>query len=390
MSIKKNLDNDKIWEMSHRDKIPHCEIAYFFHVSETTIFRRIKELKRIHSPGCDDTREDIQILSQPAPLNPQEKLILNPEPVPLTPKEFLTLSRARIEELREHVKDTPKIPIAVIEIKKRQDFLVVAISDWHAGRKTMGENGKEIFNDEILKQRIGQFLLALATLLKDWVIRDGSISEIVILCIGDMADGAGIYSEQQHYSTMAPPDQVMFVVGFLKQLIAMLLSYNLPVKFEGVMGNHGEVRNAGKVTHPLNNWDYMIFLILDMWQREILKNEKFQISYSELAYKNVKVGRWNYLIRHIAPAQPETAAGKAKFLAWYRKHKFDVFVTAHLHHWAAQSKNKLTFVRNGALTAVDDLAERMGEEDNPCQLIWRATPKRSLTELYPVDLIVGA
>ena len=130
----------------------------------------------------------------------------------------------------------------------------------------------------------------------------------------------------------------------------------------------------------------MLYLILDFWAKSVLKSNKVSINYSELDYLNLNIQGWKYHIRHIAPQQSETSAGKAKFLGWAKKHGFNALVYGHYHHWGVWDRSGITVFRGGSIPGVDEFAETLAEESDPTQLIWGCNQKRPLTFFYPVDL----
>ncbi|GAG16139.1 unnamed protein product, partial [marine sediment metagenome] len=243
-----------------------------------------------------------------------------------------------------------------------------------------------IYNEKVFKAVIEQFSTELLKLLDKYISRGTPIKDVVMISTGDILDGMGIFSTQETLSEYAPPFQVVLGVEVIQKLILSFLERGLTVRFKGVKGNHGNIKVHGKVTDPNANWDLMLYLMLEFWTKHILKSNKVTIQYSELDYLNFTIRGWNYHIRHYAPHQSETSAGKAKFLGWQRKHNFDVIVYGHLHHWGAWDRSKIQVIRGGALTAGDEFAESLAEESEPIQLIWGCNEHRPVTFLYPIDL----
>ena len=233
------------------------------------------------------------------------------------------------------------------------DTLVIHLTDWHVGKEIKNELNEIIYNEAIFKFRIDILLQEILRLLDNHIKGGTPIKDAVIISTGDLVDGSGIFATQQFQSELSPPFQVMTVVNTLQSFILSLLERKLNVYLKCVKGNHGEVREGGKNIDPLANWDLMVYLILEYWIRN-LKNKHLSIVYSELDYLNFKIQDWNYHIRHIAPVQPETAAGKAKFLGWKDTHHFDALVFGHFHHWAIFEKSGVPIFRGGSLTGADE------------------------------------
>lgn len=287
------------------------------------------------------------------------------------------------EELSEFKE---KMVVNSNKIVKSGDTLMIQFTDWHVGKVVKNEIGNEIYNETIFKERINLLLAEMLTLLDSYIRKGTPIKDVVIMSTGDILDGQGIYASQEVNSEMSPPFQVMLAIGIIQKFILALLERDLTVTFYGVKGNHGEIREGGKSKDPNANWDLMLYLILDFWVKSFIKKEKIQIYYSELNYLNFEVRGWKYHIRHIAPIQTATSAGKAKFLGWARKHQCDVVVYGHYHHWGISDRSGITVFKGGSVVGIDELAERMAEQSEPIQLIWGCSKNRPLSLFYPVDL----
>ena len=285
-------------------------------------------------------------------------------------KEFIKALRYEKYDIKTKLKANPT-----------GETLIISLGDWHAGKEIKDEKGKTIFNEEILKHRIKDRLFPeILSLLDTRIKKATKITEVVILLIGDMADGSNIYPTQQYNQYIAPPRQVELCQGLIMALVESLVDRGLPVAIYAVRGNHGK---GLKLESPENNWDTMLYLWL---RREIQKFPKVTLEFSDLDYMNFKIRGWNYHIRHIAPEQDDTAAGRAKFLGWENIHSYDGIVYGHYHHFGITDFYGARRFRNGCVTGWDDLSEKMAKTADPVQLIWGCSNNRVLSFLYPVDL----
>ena len=291
-----------------------------------------------------------------------------------------------VDYLKEELSKTAPCPKIATSSKKVGDTLNVHITDWHVGRIIKDEHGQTIYDVNTFKQMIDKFLLELLKLVDKYISKGTPITNVNILSTGDIADGMGIFASQETVSELAPPFQVMLATQVIQKLILSFLERNLIVTFYGVNGNHGSIRINGKSTDFNANWDLMIYLMLDLWTKTDKRAHTVKVNYSELEYLNFVNRGWNYHLRHIAPNQSETAAGKAKFLGWAKRHDFSVLVYGHYHHWGAWDRSKITVIRGGALTASDEFSETLAEESEPVQLVWGCNEHRPVTFLYPLDL----
>ena len=300
--------------------------------------------------------------------------------------DFYGVHTGMIYSLKDILKKATPYKLEKLSSKKVGDTLNIQLSDWHVGRTIKDEQGQTIYDVSTFKTMVDTYATELLKLLDKYISKGTPVKEVVIMSTGDICDGAGIFASQETLSELSPPFQVTLAVESIQKIILALLDRKLKVTFYGVKGNHGNIKVHGKVVDPNANWDLMLYLMLDFWARDMLKSDKLVIKYSELDYYNFNNRGWNYHIRHIAPNQSETSAGKAKFLGWAKKHNFDVLVYGHFHHWGAWDRSKITVIRGGALTASDEFAELLAEESQPIQMIWGCNEKRPVTFIYPLDL----
>ena len=294
--------------------------------------------------------------------------------------EDLKTKSLRLNESLKYLTKDYKPAILKKKHKLDSETLVIDLGDWHIGKVVKDEKGNFLYNSKIAKVSIGKLLEAVLKLLDSHISKHIKIEEVIVLLGGDMANGEDIYPTQAYDQEESPPKQVMIAVELIMSLIKELLDRGLTVDVYGVKGNHGRL---GKDADPASNWDLMIYMILQANQKsQNIKN--LSITYTEAEYLTLVVrNKWTYLMRHEAPAQDETPAGKAKYLAWEKEHKADLTVSHHFHHWSANGRH----IVNGSPVGRDDLSERMACFDGgPCQLLWIATDERSHTNIYPVDL----
>jgi predicted phosphodiesterase len=302
-------------------------------------------------------------------------------------REFYDTYTSMIGNLRDELSNVEPYKLIKTSSKKVGDTLVVQITDWHVGRIAKDEGGQIVYDFNIFKERIDRFATELLKLVDKYITKGVPIKEVVLISTGDLCDGSGIFASQETVSELSPPFQVVEVVRSIQKLITAFVNRKLKVRFYGVKGNHGEIRFHGKSKDPNANWDLMVYLMLDFWAKAIFKNSNLEINYSERDYLNFVIRGWNYHIRHAAPKQSETAAGKAKFLGWAKKHGFDSLAYGHLHHYGVWDRSKIIVFRGGALTAdEDEFAESLAEDSEVIQLAWGVNENHNPTFVYPIDL----
>lgn len=263
------------------------------------------------------------------------------------------------------------------------DSLILHLTDLHAGKIVKDQEGKLVYNEEIFRTRMDRLCEQTLKLLDKNISKGVAIKDVVILLTGDLANGEGIYATQAFEQEIAPPRQVMLVVDVISKLITSLLVRNLAVRVFGIRGNHGR---TGKDTDVASNWDLMIYMILDFWSRFVLKDKNLQIKYAETEHMTFDIRGHKYMIRHIAPEQVDSPAGRVKVNEWARQHGVEGIVYGHYHHAGIFDCDNVRVFRGGSTVGGDSLSDSMAKHAEPIQLVWGVNEQRVSTFIYLVDL----
>lgn len=305
----------------------------------------------------------------------------NKEEKPMKPKEVDSLI---IQTLKNELANAEPYKASTQDkVDIKGDTLVIHLTDLHAGKIVKDQEGKLIYNEVVFRNRIDKLCEQTLKLLDNNISKGVPIRDVVIISTGDLANGEGIYATQAFEQEIAPPSQVMLVVDVLQKLITSLLKRNLPVKFYGVRGNHGR---TGKDTDVASNWDLMIYMVLDFWAKFVLKNPKLQVKYTETEYMRFDIRGHGFLIRHIAPEQVDSPAGRVKINEWARRHNVEGIVYGHYHHAGIFDCDNVRVFRGGSTVGGDSLSDNMAKHSEPIQLVWGVNQARVSTFIYLVDL----
>jgi len=297
-------------------------------------------------------------------------------------EEKIDISSIVINTLQDKLNDVEPYKINV-STAKAGDTLVIQLSDLHAGKIVKDQNGDTVYDEKIFRERIDRLCTQILKLLDNNIRKGVPITDAVIISTGDQANGENIYATQAYEQELAPPKQVMLVVEVISKLIVSLLDRKLSVRFYGVKGNHGR---TGKDTDPSANWDLQIYLILDFWERYVLKSPKLSINYAETDYMTFDIRGHKYMIRHIAPEQADSPSGRVKFNEWARMYNAEGIVYGHWHHFGLFDVDGVRVFRGGSTVGGDSLSESMAKHSEPIQLVWGVNDDRASTFFYAVDL----
>jgi hypothetical protein len=299
----------------------------------------------------------------------------------LKPKE---LDKLIIQTLKDELDNVQPYKASIQDkVDIKGDTLVIQLTDLHAGKIVKDQQNHLIYNEEIFRSRINRLCEQTLKLLDKNISKGVPIKDVVIISTGDLANGEGIYATQAFEQEIAPPKQVMLVIDVITKLMVSLLKRKLPVYFYGVRGNHGR---TGKDTDVASNWDLMIYMILDFWSKTVLKNPKLQIKYTEAEQFRIEIREHGYLIRHIAPEQVDSPAGRVKINEWARQYNVEGIVYGHYHHAGIFDCDDIRVFRGGSTVGGDSLSDSMAKHSEPIQLVWGVNEARVSTFHYLVDL----
>jgi predicted phosphodiesterase len=299
-------------------------------------------------------------------------------------KDSKNLDKLIIQTLKDELSNIkPYIASKQSKVDIKGDTLVIQLTDLHAGKIVKNQEGELIYNEVIFRNRINRLCEQTLKLLDNNISKGVPINDVVIISCGDLANGEGIYLTQAYEQEIAPPKQVMLVVDVITKLIVSLLERKLSIKFYGVRGNHGR---TGKDTDVTSNWDLMIYMILDFWSKFVLKNPKLEIKYTETEYLKFEIRGHGFLIRHIAPEQVDSPAGRVKINEWARRHLVEAIVYGHYHHSAVSDCDNVRVIRGGSTVGGDSLSDSMAKHSEPIQVVFGVNEQRVTTFIYFVDL----
>jgi len=300
------------------------------------------------------------------------------------PKNEKETTKEIMATLREELaKVEPYTASIESKIDKKGDTLVIHLTDLHAGKIVKDQEGTVIYDQSIFRVRMDRLCQQILKLLDHNIRKGVPITDVVILSTGDLANGEGIYATQAYEQELAPPRQVMLVIEVIQKLILALLERKLPVRFYGIRGNHGR---TGKDTDIASNWDLMIYMILEFWAKMVLKSSKLEIHYAETEHMKLDIRGHGYLIRHIAPEQVDSPAGRVKINEWARRHEVEGIVYGHYHHAGIFDCDSVRVFRGGSTVGGDSLSESMAKHSEPLQLVFGVNEHRVSTFIYLVDL----
>lgn len=321
---------------------------------------------------CDvleEWRQDREIFSPEIPTPASQKAANT-----IAKKNLITSQLQQLQEIREEIPRSSSISIK--RARSHKESLVVVMSDTHIGRKVVNLDGEVLFNMEIGLKRIYNTAEIACNLLPASKLND--IDEVVIMLIGDLVDGEGIFPHQELLLEVHAAQQVSKVTKALWKMTTDFKSEFPLVRIVTTKGNHGRSQSS-----PEANWDNMIFQQLELLT-DMTADPNLTICNRYGEYNTVNIKGWKGLLRHKAPVQSDSSGAIAKYAGWHGIHQWDFFCYGHFHHWGVGTWQSKPIFRNGSLMGGDDYSETFGFSDEPTQLMFGVTEDYLPTFVTPI------
>lgn len=260
------------------------------------------------------------------------------------------------------------------KLPKVGSSLCVLLSDLHIGRVIQDAQGHVLYNHQVAEDRV----LKLAAFIKDFIRKQHQ--EIVIILLGDILDGEGIYPGQMGDLEANLSLQVKLATTTLWKMLQELKTCKIPIRVVTCRGNHG--RSALRESNA--NWDDVVYQYLNMLIEQ--QKEDVSVSLTRRDYNLTQVQGWTILARHKAPVQADTLGARSYFAGWESIHAYDSMVYAHSHHWGVFTWNSKAIFRNGSIIGPDNYSEQLAVSDHPTQLIFEVSRETLPISILPIKL----
>lgn len=178
-------------------------------------------------------------------------------------------------------------------IRKTKETAVLLISDWHIGEVVSEEETLELgaFNSEIAAARVE--LIAEKTIDLITGYTRSRIDTLVVGALGDMVSGQ-IHEELERTQDLNAAEQVYVAAQLLAFLLSELSAY-FNIKFIGVVGNHGRLKQKKEAKEKYVNWDYIVYQICSLLLRD---NNRIEWRISKSPHAFVEIEGHLFLFTH--------------------------------------------------------------------------------------------
>jgi hypothetical protein len=298
-----------------------------------------------------------------------------------------------VEVVKNAVETLPQIePPAphVFSNGKKEEAVLLQISDVHVGKKTKSYNPK-IFVKRLETLKNGLFDIT------DIHKAVRPIRKLYIAFCGDIIDAESVYPAQAVEHISIPIIDQIFTVGlpeFTKFLVDCSAQFD-EVECHCVRGNHGRQNAAKWTSSKSTNWDFVFYKAL---QASMTNQERIKWIIPTKDWKDTfKIFNEGFLITHgdmikryySSPFYGMTRQAERWANAYRDKIKLTHFMFGHFHSLdAGMRHNNLRIYLNGSFVTDDPFAEEyIGVASVPEQLIVGVHPTKGVTWRYPVNLM---
>lgn len=230
---------------------------------------------------------------------------------------------------------------------------ICCISDWHYGLDF--KNPWNEFNPEICKERVAK--------LRDKVIEYIRLHKCKVLHLVNLQDliAGRIHLGLRLESRFDVITQTIQVSEILAEFISSLTKYT-EVKYYDSLDNHSRLEPNKNDAQDLET----LCRIIPWYLKERLKsNNKVCICENEFGYDLITFDTLGHKV--IGAHGDRDPIKNIDHLSMMTEQHYDLLLTAHLHHFQADEKNRTIALGNGTLMGTDGYAQKLRLSSNPSQ-----------------------
>jgi hypothetical protein len=206
----------------------------------------------------------------------------------------------RIEQvLRDELKALLKVNVVwrAPQVRKEtttKEIATLLLGDLHIGEKVSREEvyGFGEYNFDIFAKRL-KFLSESIKSITMRKLKGYWIDKLVIFGLGDMVSG------RIHEEIIENAEDIVFQVmngAFVTaQFVLELSKMFKEIEIDGVLGNHGRVKQRVYYKKRYVNWDYMFYQMLGMF---LANNDRIKCNFPKSFFLVKKIHNWSFLVLH--------------------------------------------------------------------------------------------
>ncbi|NLB94495.1 MAG: hypothetical protein GX785_02185 [Armatimonadetes bacterium] len=260
---------------------------------------------------------------------------------------------------------------------------VLVTSDWHYGKQT-ASYGPQTFRSrfESLGERLIQF--------RDRHLGGKHLDKLIVLILGDVCDGGGIYPTQPHHQEITDPqEQAWQLSGVTSAWLGKQREAWGEVEVFAVPGNHGR---AGKHAHENTNFDVVFYRYLQGQAKE--HGVSVNLNTADYFLQKAQIRGHHYLLYHgdriYGTSGIPWYGVQNRLLRWNTSDSLgpiDVLCMGHFHALAHWRVNRVQVLATGTMVTDDQWAlTTLGFDSANQWWLFGVSDKHPITWQYGLDL----
>lgn len=269
------------------------------------------------------------------------------------------------------------VDIEEISRPKSKEDIILLISDFHVGAKTVSYDIREV---PIRINNLIENCLDVLSLISNGV----EIENIYLFFLGDIVNGEGVYPTQWYHSSATVTEQLREAVSGFSILVRILSEYCKKLVICGVRGNHGR---TGRFNAEESNYDIFFYDLLHLACKDYAE---FHITKDFYMFEEVR--GYKYLLTHgdqIKMYQSIPHYGLVQSgMRWYGSlGPFDVMCVGHFHTIYTGCWNQFQYIMNGTALTDDSFAlEKLKMHSVPKMVMFGVSDRRPITWMFHIDV----
>lgn len=248
---------------------------------------------------------------------------------------------------------------------------ILLLSDWHYGM--VCDNSWNKFDPVICKQRVNKLLNKTIE-----YVTQNNLSKVTVLNLSDLIAGR-IHTQIRIESRFDVITQTMEVSELLAEFLNNL-SLHCQVDFYDCLDNHSRLEPNKNDSMDLES---LVRIIPWYLKQRLSHNEFVHIKENEFGADIITCNILGHDIIGVHGDHDSPVTGLDKLTLMTHRH-YDLFCTAHRHHFYMDEKNHAMIVGNSSLMGTDSYAEKLRLSSDPSQTFIIVSPENVCECIYRI------
>lgn len=271
-----------------------------------------------------------------------------------------------------------RLPIPAITQQYMKDLSedegLLLLSDWHYGM--VCDNPWNKFNPDICRVRVSKLLERVIN-----IVNEKHLRKVTVMNLSDLIAGR-IHTQIRIESRFDVITQTMDVAEILAEFLTDL-SLHCNVSYYDCLDNHSRLEPNKNDSMDLES---LVRIIPWYLKERLCNNERVHIHENEFGADIITCKILGHDIIGVHGDNDSPINGIDKLSLMTHRH-YDLFCTAHRHHFVMDEKNHCMIVGNSSLMGTDSYAEKLRLSSDPSQTFIVATKDNVCDCIYRIKLV---